>query len=294
MRVLLFLVILGIPGSCVKNAPAQSDSETFLPAKRLKQLTSKKMDEVSGIAASANNKGLMWAQNDSGNRPEIFLVDEKLSIRLTCKLEGAKNRDWEDIAVGPGPEAGKNYVYVADIGDNNSNHSLKYIYRFPEPIAGEEAQEVTIHEFDTIIFQLEDGKKDSEAIVVDPKTKDLYVISKREKPVYLYQLKFPYAPGDTLTAKKITSLPFTQIVSAAISSDGREVLLKNYDNVYYWKTKGKPLGEVLTQKPQILEYTPEPQGEAITFKRDGTGFYTLSEKILAEKVYLYFYERQKK
>jgi hypothetical protein len=294
MRVVFFLLILGVPGSCLKRAPAQADSESFLAPKRLAQLTNKKMDEVSGIAASVNNKGLLWAHNDSGNEPEIFLVDEKLSIKLTCKLDRAKNRDWEDIAVGPGPQAGENYVYVADIGDNNSNRSLKYIYRFIEPRTGEEAREITIHEFDTIVFQLEDGKKDTEAIIVDPKTKDLYIISKREKPVYLYQLKYPYSPGDTLTAKKITSLPFTQIVSAAISSDGGEILLKNYDNIYYWNTKGKPLAEVLTKKPQVLKYIPEPQGEAITFKRDGTGFFTLSEKILSEKVYLYFYGRQRK
>ena len=55
-------------------------------------------------------------------------------IKLTCTLAGVENRDWEDIAVGPGPDASKSYVYVADIGDNEGQYQYKYIYRFEEPV----------------------------------------------------------------------------------------------------------------------------------------------------------------
>ncbi len=249
--------------------------------------------EVSGLAASANNPGLLWTQNDSGNAPVIYLVDEKLKIKLACKIQGVKNRDWEDIAVGPGPEAGKNYLYVGDIGDNNANYPFKYIYWFEEPKLNNQRNEITITEFNTIIFQLEDGKKDAEALMIHPKTKNLYIVSKRETPVYLYELKYPYAGQDTLTALKVASLPLTQIVAASISSDGKEILIKNYENVYYWNTKGKSIQDALQEKPQLLKYAEEPQGEAITFNHDGSGFYTLSEKLKGEKTFLYFYERQK-
>jgi hypothetical protein len=293
MRLLLCILVFTFPVSCLKRVPAQSDSDIFSGPQRLGQLTNKKLNEASGLAASANNPGLLWTLNDSGNPAEIFLVDESLSIKLTCRIAGAKNRDWEDIAVGPGPEKGKSYVYVADIGDNNSNRLFKHIYRFPEPVTGDESVEISITEFDTIIFRLEDGKKDAEAIMIEPKSKDLFVISKREKPVYVYRLKNPSEVHDTLTAQKVCSLPLTQIVSAGISPNGNEILLKNYENIYYWNTTGKPLLETLKQRPQILKYIPEPQGEAIAFKRDGSGFFTLSEKIPSEKVYLYYYARQK-
>jgi hypothetical protein len=52
-------------------------------------------------------------------------------------------------------------------------------------------------------------------------------------------------------------------------------------------------GEALKPPPYIVEYKEEPQGEAITFARDGSGFYTLSEKVKGEKTYLYFYPRKK-
>lgn len=270
------------------------NSDIFSPARPLAQLTDSKLAEISGLASSAANPSLLWAHNDSGNPAVVFLVDEHLRIRLACHLEGARNRDWEDIAVGPGPEEGKSYLYVADIGDNSGARGLKYIYRFEEPVLSGGERDVTITKFDTIVFTLEDGKKDTEAIMLDPLTKNLYVISKREKPVYVYGLTYPYAEGKILTAKKILSLPFTQIVAAGISSDGKQILIKSYDKIYYWDREGDPIADVLRKKPALLTYTQEPQGEAIAFNRQGTGFYTLSEKLLGEKIFLYYYKKQRR
>jgi hypothetical protein len=292
MRLIVFISILIFPVSCFEKQTVASDSERFSAPKSLAELTNKKLEEVSGIAASASNRGLLWAHNDSGNPAVIYLLDESLNIRLSCKMAGIKNRDWEDITVGPGPEEGKNYVYIGEIGDNNARSRYKYLYRFEEPVLGDQKNEMTITEFDTLVFELEGENKDTESIMIHPETKDIYLISKREKPVYLYQLKYPQNTGDTLTAKKLTSLPLTQIVSAAISPDSNEIIMKNYDNIYYWEIKDKSVSEALQEKPQVLKYTEEPQGEAITFSRDGKGFYTLSEKIKGEKVYLYFYGRQ--
>lgn len=290
MRVVSYCFISACLFACGQRRTT-GNSDIFSPRKPLAQLTDRNLPEVSGLASSAANPGLLWAHNDSGNPAIVYLVDEHLKVRLSCQLKGAKNRDWEDIAVGPGPEEGKSYLYVADIGDNRGHHGLKYIYRFKEPVLSKQRQ-IAIARFDTIVFRLEDGKKDTEAIMVDPGTRDIYIVSKREAPVHMYRLAYPYSVTDTLIAKKVISLPFTQIVAAGISADGTQILMKNYDHVYYWKTRGKPIIEVLRQKPEVLAYTEEPQGEAIAFNREGTGFYTLSEKLMGEKIYLYFYEKR--
>lgn len=242
---------------------------------------------------SVANPGHFWVHNDSGNPAVVYLIDENLKIRLTCRLEGVKNRDWEDIAIGPGPDPDKRYVYVGDIGDNNAKHREKMIYRFAEPaLAGSNVSEIVISSFDTIVFRLEDGSKDTETLMIHPQTQNIYVVSKREEPVHVYELKYPFA-DDTLTALKVATLPLTQIVGGDISHDGQEVLMKNYNDIYYWNLKGKSFSEGLTMDPGILEYTEEPQGEAIAFNLDSSGFYTLSEKIKGEKTYLYFYKRRK-
>lgn len=293
MRIATVILIWVLMGSCFPDRSAPGDSKVFLAPKQLAQLTDKKLEEVSGLAASKANPGLLWTLNDSGNPAIVYLVDEALKIRLSVKLKGIKNRDWEDIAVGPGPDGSKRYVYVADIGDNNARHAYKYIYRFEEPVLHNDISQITITSFDTIVFRLEGEVKDTEAILVHPTTKNIYLVSKRERPVHLYELEVSASVVDTLVARDIGSLPLTQIVAADFSADGEEVLMKNYDNIYYWKLEGRSLAEALKDKPALLKYTEEPQGEAITFSLDGSGFYTLSEKIKGEKTFLYFYERSR-
>jgi len=288
-HVLFVLMILVI--SCHSRTPTQNATYAFMPPKRLAELSHAKLSELSGLVASHKHPGMLWTHNDSGNGAEVFLVDTTLNLKLTCILP-AYNRDWEDIAVGPGPDPAKSYVYVGDIGDNDAIYPLKYIYRFEEPdLTANKIAKIT--SLDTITFRLADGKKDSEALMIDPKTKSLYVVSKREKPVYVYELPFPQSTTDTLVAKKKISLPITQTVSASISPKGDEILMKNYEHIYYWKAKpGETIEKALARIPNEVDYDPEPQGEAITWAANGSGFYTISERTLGKKVYLYFYKRK--
>jgi hypothetical protein len=293
MRCIFFMLMFAATIACSQKKAEKADSNIFLEGKALAVATDKKLEEASGLAASLNNPGLLWAHNDSGNGAAVFLIDQKLEVKLTCKLNGVKNRDWEDIAVGPGPEPGKTYVYVAEIGDNLARYQYKMIYRFEEPVLDAAEKELTITQFDTITFQLEGEVKDTEALMINPLNKNMYIVSKRERPVYLYELKYPHSTKDTLTASKITALPYTQIVAADFSANGKEIIMKNYLNVYYWKVDGRPIADVLKERPYVLTYKEEPQGEAITFAHDGSGYFTLSEKVKGEKSHLYFYPRKR-
>jgi len=280
--------------ACSKAQTMRNQTDAFLPGAKIAALENKKLGEISGLESSTNNPNLLWAHNDSGNGPEIFLLNDKLEIKLTCELAGVKNRDWEDIAVGPGPDSNKNYVYVAEIGDNDAVYQEKFIYRFEEPTWKEGmSDKITISAFDKIIFHLEDERKDTETLLIDAKTKNLYVVSKREEPVYLYELKYPFKINEAITAKKLISLPLTKIVAGDISADGKEIIMKNYDNVYYWNTTTeKSITELLREEPKEVPYEIEPQGESITWAANGSGFYTLSEKNKKKKSFLYFYERK--
>lgn len=252
---------------------------------------SKKLAEASGLVASVANPGYYWSHNDGENPAEVFLIDDKAKIVMTCKLANVANRDWEDIAVGPGVQEGKSYLYVGDIGDNLSQYPYKMIYTFVEPVLSEGDQ--VIGKFDTIVFKLSDGVRDTEAMMIDPMTNDIFIISKREDSVRLYEIPYPFISGDTLQAEYKTTLPFTKIVAASISADGTEVLMKNYDHLYYWKrTEDESIPELLVRKPTELNYLQEAQGEAIAWTRDGAGFYTLSETVKNFKGNLIYYKRK--
>jgi len=287
-KIAFALLILGCT-ACSKN-PVGAQAELFTFGEPLAEANKKNLDEASGLAASINTPGDLWTLNDSGNGAEIFLIDQKADIKLVCRLKGIKNRDWEDIAVGPGPE-GKSFIYVADIGDNTAQYPLKYIYRFEEPTLTPGIEEIEISAIDQITFKLPERQKDTECLLLDPKTKDLYVVSKREMPVFLYQLKYPYSTTDTLTAIQLTSIPVSNVSAGSISADGKEILLKNYDHVFYWKINGS-IEETLKETPTRLPYKPEPQGEAIAWARDGSGFFTISETVIGKRSYLFFYKRK--
>ena len=272
------------------------DHRYFSVGKSLGIVDNPEIDEASGLAASINNPGMLWTHNDSGDAARIFLIDQQGKCRATVRFINLKNRDWEDIAVGPGPEPSTSYIYIGDIGDNFSIHEFKYIYRLIEPQIEleEERVELTVKKIDSIKFVLPDGKRDSEALMIDPLTSDIYIFSKREKQVNLYLLPAPQSTQEIITAQFITQLPLTQINSADISSDRSEVLLKNYSHVYYWhKNRNQQLTDLLKQKPVYLPYITEPQGEAITFDREGRGYFTISEKINNKKPHLMFYQRKK-
>ena len=83
------------------------------------------------------------------------------------------------------------------------------------------------------------------------------------------------------------------IVSADITDDGKEVLVKNYSAIYYYKRVANETIEQALAKPYAtLSYKVEPQGEAISFAQDGSGFFTISEKAFWNNVQLYFYKRK--
>jgi hypothetical protein len=249
------------------------------------------LTEASGLVASKRNQGMLWTHNDSGNPAAVFLIDTLGQTRMVCTLESVHNRDWEDITIGDGPEEGKTYVYVGDIGDNYAIYPNKLVYRFEEPLF-DEAQK-TITAFDTLTIKLSDGTRDMETMMIDPQTKDWFLISKeKEDPVHLYRIPFPYE-GDPIIAQHMDILPLSGIVAANISADGNEVLLKNYTNVFYWRrAEGQSISELLKQPAIELAYKREKQGEAICFGANGKGYYTLSEGSFYKSAQLMYYKRK--
>lgn len=251
----------------------------------------KRLNEASGLVASFQNPGCFWTLNDSGNPAEVFLIDGSAKTKLVCKLPYIKNRDWEDIAIGSGPKHGKKYLYVAEIGDNNAIFDFKYLYRFEEPSL-KNGTEQTITQVEVLVIKMPDGKRDTEALMIDQWTNDLYIISKREANARVYLQKFPY--GDTLKPMKVLELPFSWVTAGSISTNGSEVLIKNYTEIYYWKrSQEKSLVELLAKKPLEIPYDVEPQGEAICFANDDSGFFTISETRNGPMAQLKFYKRLK-
>ncbi|HNY31077.1 MAG TPA: hypothetical protein PKO15_09320 [Fibrobacteria bacterium] len=248
--------------------------------------------EASGIAASRVSDTVLWTHNDSGDEPRIFAISTTGALLGTFHLP-ATARDWEDIAAGPGPEAGKNYLYVADIGDNLGLFSVKEVYRLEEPSLSRLGADrtATVTRIDTLRFRYPDGERDAEALMVDPRTRDLYVITKREDRVHVYLGKYPQSTQQVQTLVAVDTLDLHKVVAADISPSGDRILAKTYDSVYLWERgPDQSIAQALRMPPTTLPYVREPQGEGLCWNRAGTGYFTLSERKKKKKPqHLYFY-----
>ncbi|MEM8896934.1 MAG: hypothetical protein AAGC85_02475 [Bacteroidota bacterium] len=250
--------------------------------------------EASGLAVSRANPDLLWTHNDLGNRGELFLISLKGETLATLDLDSLSHRDWEDLAIGPGPVEDKTYLYVADIGDNFNIFPRKYIHRIPEPTRSKKGEWMLHGKPETITITYPDFQYDAETMLLDPLNKDLYFITKRRSNAHIYKLSYPYSTKKPNQLDKVGTLPFFNIVSGDISSDGQEILIKTYFAVYYWKReKGEALEKTLAREPVRLPYIPEAQGEAMCWTPEGEGYYTLSE--YDEKwPHLLYYKRAKR
>jgi len=226
-------------------------------------------------------------EQDSGNPPELTLIRTDGSIVKRVKVTGAQNRDWEDMAIGAGPDPSVNYIYVADIGDNSLQYSSYTIYRFPEPRFTKDSAQA-----ETINFKYPDGAHDAEAIFVDDASKDIYVVTKWEARSKVYRLSYPQSINTINNATFVTELGFAGAVGAAFSPDGKDLIIRTYHEFYWWnRHTGESIVDMLKRPQTNAGYSIEPQGESISFKDDNSGFFTLSERSYAASVSLNFYKR---
>jgi len=247
------------------------------------------INEASGIAGSKTNPGFLWVEEDSGNPPQLYLLDHTGETVKRVYIKGAVNTDWEDMALAAGPDPTKKYLYIGEIGDNDAMHANAAFYRFEEPAAGTD----TVRVFDLIRFTYDDGPRDAEAFLVDDNSKDIYIISKRNTRSRIYKLAYPYSTSSMNTAVYVQSLPYNGVVSAAASNDGRGIVIKTYPALYYYaRAAGETIPQTLQKEYSSPGYQLEPQGEAVGFATDNSGFYTLSETGNSSSQVLYFYKKK--
>lgn len=276
-----YLLLILLP-ACSKGSASPNTVPLFDSVPTKKPVTPI-INEISGIADSKINPGYLWGLEDSGNPPQIYLIGHSGTVLKTIYIKDVFNRDWEDMAIMD------NNIYIGEIGDNNQSYTEYSIYKFPEPASSVD----TIKNVETIRFTYPDGSHDAEAFLVDANTKDIYIITKRDNPSRIYKLAFPYATASVNKLVRINELPYSGVVSAALSPDNKAILIKTYTNLYYYKkSAGESIEQVLQKTFTSLPYTLEPQGEAVSFAADNSGFYTLSEKGFFTSVSLYFYKRK--
>lgn len=250
------------------------------------KLQSPELKETSGLVVSAKNPDTLWLNNDSGDSARVFAVSPKGVLQGIYPLEGATAIDWEDIAIGPGPKPRAPYLYVGDIGDNAAARPTIVVYRVAEPDVVSDGGTHPQTGVDALTFTYPDGPHDAEALMVDPRSGEIYIIIKHLAggPAAVYRAPADLAAGSTTVLTKVGEIaigrvPFVDAVTASdISRDGRAIGVRTYGGVRLWNLAPKQsLIDALTAKPCKGPVPLEVQGETIGFQPDGRGYLTVSE-----------------
>ena len=276
------------------------------------------ISEASGITYSVHNPGGLWVINDSGLEEEnkVYFIDSLGRGQDFLRLEGIRNYDFEAISTVQSAN-GKTELFVGDIGDNFLNRASVFPYRiywFEEPEAGQTNQ--SISGIKSITINYPNGESiDSESMLIDQSTKDIFLFSKAEKEKRIFKILgtdlidgktvVPIEMGNPVIDKPFSTMPdvvnYYSLTDAAISPDNTEILLRTYGQIYYWKKKeGETIDQAIKRQPRIVPSNSkysltgtnakgEPQGEGICFEYRNLGYYTISEQL---PTHLYFFRKK--
>lgn len=272
------------------DAAAGGPCREFLAGEELGRVASPELTELSGLAASRLVDGVLYAHNDSGDTARVFVLGVDGSHLGTITLEGAPAIDFEDIAVGPGPD-GEPWVYVGDIGDNAARAGGTprdgiVVHRFPEPRVDPAGAPLSVSlTAEPLALTYPGAAHDAEALAVDPADGDLYLLSKDDVgPSTLYVARAPIAAATILEAVATVSIaPGSPRVTAMdLAPGGRGLLVRTENRVLLFERAPEAeegWAAALMRAPLLLPIRLDGQGEAIAWRADGRAYFTASEGI---------------
>ncbi len=243
----------------------------------------------------------MWTHNDSGDGNRVFALTTSGELLATYDLDGPRARDWEDLAVGPGPDPRLTYVYVGDVGDNLLRRDNLRLRRFPEPPVprGGEPPTIPLEGVEDFNLVYPDGRHNCETLMVDPRNGDVYLVVKSSDGISgVYRAAAPLPDEGDVQLEWVASLTFgvrplpgsRNTTGGDISPSGDAILIRSYGSAYLWRRgPNATVAEALRTPPCPMPLAREQQGEAIGFAADGNGYYTVSE---GQNPPMHFYERR--
>jgi hypothetical protein len=266
------IVLAAIASAGAGAAPADVGCGMYAEAAVQTGRAPRALPELSGLAASRRHRGIFWAHNDSGHGFVIYAMREDGSVAASFPVLDADAVDPEDIALGPcTPHDTRSCLYVADIGDNFRQRARAQIIRVVEPAVLRSGPLIG----ESFAFTYPDGAHDAEALLVDPRTADVIVVTKSLMSLGdAYRVDVhgkPHREGAVHVATLSAPTGFDSLVTAgSVHPSGTRLLLRTYRGVWEYRAPGAhDLVDVLRATPRDVPAARQLQGEALTYTTDG-------------------------
>lgn len=254
------------------------------------------VNEASGLAVSRRNPGVVWVHNDGLAR--LYALSTDGQMLATWRVNNAGDGDYEDVAIGPGPDPRVSYLYFGDIGNNNLTLEEFRLFRIPEPAvypyAADNPPSRAFPSSTTLRFRYPDFAREAESLMVDPRSGDVFIVTKARGQAEVFRAaQAQLNAGGVTTLEPVATTAFSQAAAADISPAGDLIAVRQEDYAQMWtRSEVQSVGEALAGEPWFLPVIgrpTEPNGEALGFAADGSGYFTISE---GPDPTLYFFPRE--
>lgn len=245
---------LVIPDSVAATSPSADtpDRGTTTTSKVLFTIKDDRIKESSGIETSVRHPRILFTHNDSGDDARFFALGPGGRTRAVYTLAGAGSWDWEDMSAGPNKT-----LWFGDIGANQLGREYISVFKVREP-RKLQSRKIAWTRFD---FVYDDGEShNAEALLVNPATGALFVVTKAEGGAGVYRAEMPLSTSHNNVLNRIAAAP-TKVTAGDFSTNGKRLVLRNYSNAFFSKSFHGRSTEVRLPSG----------GESIAFARSGVG-----------------------
>jgi len=237
------------------------------------------LTEISGMARGRRDESVLWVHEDSGAKPDVHALRLDGTVRKTFRLAGANAKDWEDMAIGPGPAPGVHYLYLGDVGDNAKKRDSIVVYRVPEPAVSGGGMS-TLSGVESITLKYPNAPYNSEAMAVGADG-TIYVITK-SAGTRVFMARFPQSTSGVTTMQEVpagTLASRTDMSGADIRMDGQALIVRGYRSAWTWPIEpGESMATTLARTPCLTPgFRDEKQGESIAFLANDGSYTTTGE-----------------
>ena len=198
--------------------------------------------------------------------------------------------------LGPAPSASERHLYIADMGNNGKDRTNLAVYRVAEPQLANLnlGQRLDSEAAEKLPFRYPDGNFDAEALVVDPDTANIYIVTKVEGSAGVY--RFPSLTSTAeQTLERIGSVNWGSLVTAAdVGQAPLRLLVRTYQRVLeFAPAAGTPFEDIFFGGFRVLPSAAvENKSESICYDRSGRDYLTTNESIPAPLHRYYLREPQ--
>ena len=224
-------------------------------------IASPEITESSSLAVSTVDPRLVYTTNDSGDDGTVYTLDVATGrVVGRTTLAGADPLDVEAIAAGDDGS-----LVVADIGDNNAEHSTADLYRIDQPGRGEHA--VTP---DRVDLTYPGGARDAEGVLYDASSGRAFVVSKLLGGAQVYAT--PPHVFDRASAPLRPIAPAPLLATDATFLPGNDyAVIRTYSNatVYAYPSWKQVTTFDLPSQPQGESITAPPSGDVVWVGSEG-------------------------